>query len=213
MDELLIPQFWGNGRTYHRCEDVRTEDRYETVVVQLRDSEGFRYGQVRMTREAALELAKYLTHAATMKERSMERNRKRIGPIDASPAAEARRRWGVDMTNMAVLHERVGGSRQDAPVFDTSHFEVYVKVMAALRMHARSWLETRTSAHGDAHVKEHVKDVITSLPDQCVLHLGDLWDDGETLSCAQMFMTYMRVLGSLRTVVGDLTDEIYGEAS
>lgn len=194
MDELLVPQHWGNSPTYHRCEDVRTEDHYETVVVQLRDSEGLRYGRVRMTREAALELAEYLINAARMKEKVMAR-RRRIGHIDNSPAAEARA-MGCEMTMMAVLHESVNGSRQDAPVHDITRQQVYVKVMAALRMHKRLYLDMN---EGDsAEFKEYTRDMVTSLPDEIVLHLSDLWDDGLTKACADEYMECLYVLLGLK---------------
>jgi hypothetical protein len=57
---MTIQQFWGNGRHYHSVEDVRTEDHGQTVVLQLRDSEGYRYGTARMTLANARILSEYL---------------------------------------------------------------------------------------------------------------------------------------------------------
>lgn len=200
MDELIVPQHWGNGRIYGRYEDVTTEDDYETVVVQLRDSEGFRYGRVRMTREAALELAEYLIEAARLKETVMEARRgkrKSAWPIDASPALKARE-MGCEMTMMAVLHESVDGSRQDAPVYDMTRQQIYVKVMGSLRMHRAELVAEYRRINGDARLKEHVNDVITSMPDEIVLHLADLWDDGQTEACAALYMECSEILRQLQ---------------
>jgi hypothetical protein len=215
MDELMIPQFWGNGRVFHRAEDVRTEDDYETVVVQLRDSEGYRYGRVRMSREAALELAEYLISAARLKETVMEARRagrRRISPIDATPAAEARK-MGFEMTNMAVLHESVNGSRQDAPVHDVTRQDVYVKVMAALHRHYMPSVDAYLKQHSRAELRELIQDVITSFPDEIVLHISDLWDDGRTLECAREYLYCAEMVWHLRDDVRAAEEQIGREAA
>ena len=191
----LIQQHWGNGRYFDNCQDVCTADRGETVVVRLRDPEGQPYGTARMTRQAAEDLVEHLTAALEVREKqraAMRRGHKKPF-LDLTPSLRARE-MGGELFNMAVLHESVNGSRQDAPLFDTSRPKVYVKVMAALRTHCAQHVASYTEAYGEARLKEHVKDVITSLPDQIVLHLNDLWDDCQTQACAEEYMACSEIL-------------------
>lgn len=132
--------------------------------------------------------------------------------IDASPALEARL-LGVEMTNMAVLHESVNGSRQDAPVHEMTRQQVYVKVMAALRIHQPHYVANHGGMGSPAAFKEHTKDMVTSLPDDIVLHLADLWDDGLAEACAAEYMTCMRTLLVLNGMVIAAERDINREAA
>lgn len=165
MNELNIPQHWGNGRTYHRCEDVRTEDDYETVVVQLRDSEGYRYGTARMTREAALELAQYLIEAARLKETVMERRRsarrKPAWPIDATPALEARA-MGAEMLMMAIPTER-GFYRNNRTAWD--NIRLRAQAMKVVERMVSVYMSREEAGYW---TPEEIKDLLASLPTDTV---------------------------------------------
>lgn len=119
------------------------------------------------------------------------------GLIDATPALEARA-MGVEMTNMAVLHEAVNGSLQDAPVHEMTRQAVYVKIMAALRIHLPHYVAVNGGMENPAAFKEHTRDMVTSLPDDMVLYLADLWDDGQQQACAEEYMRCLRALLCLR---------------
>jgi hypothetical protein len=132
------------------------------------------------------------------------------GFIDATPALEARA-MGVEMMNMAVLHESVGGSRQDAPVHEVTRHDVYVKVMAALRINVPEYVANHGGMGSAAAFKEHTRDMVTSLPDDIILHLADLWDDGQKLACAEEYMSCLRTLLVLRGMVINAQWEINRE--
>jgi DNA repair exonuclease SbcCD nuclease subunit len=134
------------------------------------------------------------------------------GFIDGTPALQARRR-GFQMVNMAVLHESVNGSRQDAPVHEMTRHEVYVKVMASLRMFEQAYVASHGGMGTPAAFKEHTKDMVVSLPDDIVLHLGDLWDDGQPEACAELYMECMRTLLVLRGHVISAEREIWKDAA
>lgn len=122
------------------------------------------------------------------------------GFIDATPALEARK-LGVEMMNMAVLHESVNGSRQDAPVHEMTRQQVYFKVMAAIRMHEPHYVANHGGKGSAKAFKEHTRDMVTSLPDDIVLHLADLWDDGQQEACAEEYMECMRTVMVLEGMV------------
>lgn len=157
----LIQQHWGNGERYHSSEDVRTADRGQTVIVQLRDGEGFRYGTVRMTREAALTLAEYLVQATAPQETAKPARRRRIGPIDATPALQARA-MGREMTMMAVPHDISGYTDQK------THWED-IRLRAQARLVIKRMVEVYMSRQEEAYwTDEEIRDLLDSLPAETV---------------------------------------------
>lgn len=122
--------------------------------------------------------------------------------VDGSPACAALARgWGM---NMSVRQEVVPGLECHGPFLGISRSALAVRVQASLRLHASEYWTRCSTAHGEAVLREHVRDVVTSMPDQDLADLNYLATESDAKALAEHFLWVMNRMNAVRKQINEI---------